>query len=91
VPGRDSAGQVAALKPWNPANQPEWLDEKYYCEKKIRLRTIQVPAIQSQISVSEPYALRIRNGKCIPHPRHWLALEMLTNLPFPVDPKSAGI
>jgi CRISPR-associated endonuclease Cas1 len=70
--------QNAALRAWNPTEKPEWLDEKFYREQvQSRLRTIQVPTIQSELSVSEPYALRIRGGKCIPHPRHWLPLAKL--------------
>jgi hypothetical protein len=33
-----------------------------------------------ELSVSEPYALRIRGGACIPHPRHWQKLAALANL-----------
>jgi hypothetical protein len=66
------------LKAWNPTSLPAWLDEMFYREQvQPRLRTIRVPTIQSEISVSEPYALRIRGGKCIPHPRHGLRLAKL--------------
>jgi hypothetical protein len=71
--------QAAALKAWNPKDKPEWLDEKKYRQSiQPSLVGIMVPIIMSAISVSEPYALRIRNGKCVPHPRHWLALAELT-------------
>jgi CRISPR-associated endonuclease Cas1 len=71
--------QNAAIKAWIPAGQPAWLDEKFYREQvQPRLCAIRVPIIQSEISVSEPYALRIRTGKCIPHPRHWHILAKLT-------------
>lgn len=33
--------------------------------------------IASTLSISEPYATRIRNSQCTPHPRHWLALSRL--------------
>jgi len=70
--------QDAALKSWNPADKPVWLDEKFYREHiKPQLRSIRVPTIQAALSVSEPYALRIRGRGCIPHPRHWLALAKL--------------
>jgi CRISPR-associated endonuclease Cas1 len=71
--------QNAALKAWNPADKPKWLDQRTYDEKiKPRLTNVIVPRIMSALSISEPYALRIRGGKCIPHPRHWLALAKLT-------------
>jgi len=80
--------QAAARQAWDPKDKPEWLDEKFYREKiQPELIAIPVPTIQSTLSVSEPYALRIRGRKCIPHPRHWLALGTLSKTPFPVDPK----
>lgn len=73
--------QNAALKAWNPKNQPEWLDEKFYRENiQCRLTLVQVPTIQAALSVSEPYALRIRGAKCVPHPRHWIALAKLAGV-----------
>jgi CRISPR-associated endonuclease Cas1 len=70
--------QDAALKAWKPTDKPEWLDQKAY-EKEVlpRLARVIVPKIMSVLSVSEPYALRIRSGGCIPHPRHWLSLANL--------------
>lgn len=41
---------------------------------------IMVPKIMSALSVSEPYALRIRGGGCVPHPRHWLTLARLVGV-----------
>jgi CRISPR-associated endonuclease Cas1 len=71
--------QAAALRAWNPNENPDWLDVKFYWERiQPQLQTILVPKIQASLSVSEPYALRIRGGSCIPHPRHWLALARLT-------------
>jgi CRISPR-associated endonuclease Cas1 len=70
--------QNAALKAWNPRVQPQWLNVEYYCQEiQAQLRVVPVPTIQSSLSISEPYALRIRAGKCIPHPRHWLMLAEL--------------
>ncbi len=73
--------QAAARKAWNPADKPNWLDEKTYREKiQPHLSSVIVSKIMSVISVSEPYALRIRAGRCIPHPRHWLALARLAGV-----------
>jgi hypothetical protein len=57
---------------------PDWLDEKFYPEEiKPRLSQLQVRVIQLGLAVSEPYALRIRTGDCIPHPRHWQKLARI--------------
>jgi CRISPR-associated endonuclease Cas1 len=70
--------QNAGRKAWNPANKPNWLDEEFFLNKiRPRLGTIQVPMIQTALSVSEPYALGIRRGRYIPHPRHWIKLAQL--------------
>ena len=73
--------QAAARKTWDPKDKPEWLDEKFYREQiQPKLIAIRVPTIQSTLSISEPYALRIRERKCVPHPRHWLALADLAGV-----------
>jgi CRISPR-associated endonuclease Cas1 len=73
--------QAAALKAWNPADKPDWLDEKTYREKiQPRLAGVAVPAISSVLAVSQPYAANIRAGRCIPHPRHWLAIARLAGV-----------
>ena len=70
--------QAAALRVWNLADKPAWLDEEFYRERiQRRLLALQVQEIQSALSVSKPYALRIRAGRQIPHPRHWLTLARL--------------
>jgi len=74
--------QAAALEAWNPEGKPNWLDEKFYREQiQPRLLTLRVPRIQSALSVSETYALRIRAGQCVPHSRHWLNLAQLVGFP----------
>ena len=70
--------QAAARQAWNPTEKPGWLDERFYREQvQPRLMSIQLPKIKFALSVSEPYALKIRSGKCVPHPRHWLSLAGL--------------
>jgi CRISPR-associated endonuclease Cas1 len=72
--------QAAALKAWKPEDKPGWLDEQFYHEQiKPRLQTTSAPKILAALSVSEAYALRIRAGRCVPHPRHWLALSRLVD------------
>ena len=71
--------QQAAHKNWNPQSLPDWLDEKFYRKKvQPRLAKLQVRVIQFELGVSEPYALRIRGGVSIPHPRHWEKLSLIS-------------
>jgi CRISPR-associated endonuclease Cas1 len=73
--------QAAAQRAWNPTEKPEWLDEITYKERvQPRLPQIIISRIMSALSISEPYALRIRGGRCIPHPRHWQTLATLTGI-----------
>ncbi len=73
--------QAASRKTWNPAEKPDWLDEKAYRERvQPLLSCVIVPKIMSALSVSEPYAVRIRAGRCIPHRRHWLTLARLVDV-----------
>jgi hypothetical protein len=73
--------QNAALKAWNSADKPNWLDETVFKEEiQPLLLSFTVPTIMAVLAVSEPYALRIRGGQCVPHPRHWLALARLAKV-----------
>lgn len=71
----------AALKRWNPTQQPDWLTEKYYREEiQPRLARIIVSAIASSLGWSQPYAAEIRKGRQRPHPRHWMVLARLVSV-----------
>jgi CRISPR-associated endonuclease Cas1 len=71
--------QQAARKNWKSGSLPDWLDEKFYREQiQPRLAELQVRIIQFELGVSEPYALRIRGGLCVPHARHWEKLVRIT-------------
>ena len=73
--------QQAARKIWKSESLPDWFNEKFYRDQiQPKISKIQVRTIQIGLSVSEPYALRIRGGACIPHPRHWQKLAALANL-----------
>jgi hypothetical protein len=67
--------QHALRKAWNPSEKPDWPTKETYREKIMpSLGKIRVPVIASALAVSLPYATDIRNGKHIPHPRHWQTL-----------------
>jgi CRISPR-associated endonuclease Cas1 len=73
--------QQAARKKWNSESLPDWFNEKFYCEQiQPKLSKVKVRTIQIGLSVSEPYALRICNGTCVPHPRHWQRLASLVSV-----------
>jgi len=73
--------QAAAQKEWNPAEKPDWLDEIFYRgEVQPRLPAIAIPEIKLALSVSESYALRVRSGQSVPHPRHWVSLARLAGV-----------
>lgn len=73
------AKQVEALRKWNPADLPSWLDEDYYRREVLpRLCAFTVKTIRTTIDVSHPYATLVKRGDRIPHPRHWVALSRLT-------------
>ena len=79
--------QNTARKAWRPSGKPIWLDERFYREQiQPRLAAITVPTIAATLSVSEPYVTRIRAGRCIPHPRHWMPLARICGLLGTISP-----
>ena len=81
---RRSASQkerVRANQEWKPSKEFEWLDRKTYTSTiQPRLAGVTIPALQSALGISEPYATFIREGSRIPHPRHWLTLARLVGV-----------
>jgi len=76
-----SKRQNEALRAWNPADQPAWLtDECYMTRIQPLLAQLTRPRIAEALGVGIVYAGEIRNGKCVPHPRHWLKLAELVGL-----------
>jgi hypothetical protein len=72
---------MAAKREWNPIDLPDWLSETFYHEKvQPLLTTLAVPSISLALSISEPYATDIRNGKRLPHQRHWLTLVRMVGV-----------
>ena len=80
--GAARRSHVAALKAWNPSDKPDWLTEKVYREDiQPHLASLTVRLIASTLEVSEPYGTDIRNGKRVPHQRHWVGLARLIGMP----------
>jgi CRISPR-associated endonuclease Cas1 len=73
--------QAGSQRAWKPAEKPDWLNEKIYRDQvQPQLLGIAASRIVSALSISEPYASRIRGGRCIPHPRHWQTLAKLAGV-----------
>jgi CRISPR-associated endonuclease Cas1 len=78
---KSSQRQNEALQAWNPADHPSWLTNEYYITNiQPRLAKLTRPQIAEALGVSVVYAGEIRNGKCVPHPRHWLRLAGLVGI-----------
>jgi CRISPR-associated endonuclease Cas1 len=72
---------AAALRVWQPSDQPAWLDQEAYLRRiQPRLLSVTVPAIRTALGVSKAYATNIRSGKRLPHPRHWETLARLVGV-----------
>lgn len=69
---------------WNPDSLPHAFDRTRYINdvlpKLARLGS--AVALATTLGVSKSYARDIRDGKRIPHPRHWRALAQLAGVEF---------
>jgi hypothetical protein len=73
--------QREARRGFLPSSLPAWLTQESYRETVFpRLAGITVPTLARTLSVSEPYAAKVRKGQFIPHPMHWLALAQLAGV-----------
>jgi CRISPR-associated endonuclease Cas1 len=76
--GEKQRGHRLAERAWNPADQPDWLDDKAYVHQiQPRLGNVTISTIALTLGVSLPYSSDIRAGRRMPHPRHWLSLSRL--------------
>ena len=72
---------AAAKRTWKESEQPSGLTEKEYLEQiQPRLAGVTLSVLSSTLGVSEPYAVAIRAGRRVPHPRQWLALAKLVGI-----------
>lgn len=66
---------------WNQDSLPKWLNLEIHRERvQPQLASIPYRQIAAALKVSEPYAAAIRNGKYLPHRRHWMALATLADI-----------
>jgi len=72
---------AAAIRAWNPSNLPEWLNEETYRRDiQPKLASVKLPTLMAAMGISKPYAINIRSGKRLPHPRHWQRLAQLAGV-----------
>jgi CRISPR-associated endonuclease Cas1 len=72
---------AAAIRAWKSTDQPEWLTEEVYRRDiQSKLASVKLPTLMAAMGISKPYAINIRSGKRVPHPRHWKALAQLTGV-----------
>jgi CRISPR-associated endonuclease Cas1 len=72
---------AAEQRAWRASGEiVSFTPEQYIDQISPKLRMLTVPEISSALAVSEPYATHIRDGRRIPHPRHWRELARLTGI-----------
>jgi hypothetical protein len=65
---------------WNPSDLPAWLNKNAYIrEIQPQLKKITLSTLASTLGISIPYAVDVRKGRRVPHPRHWKKLSVLVN------------
>jgi CRISPR-associated protein Cas1 len=80
--GEKQRSHRLAESAWNPADLPDWLNDKAYTQEiRPRLADVTISTIALALGVSLPYASDIRAGRRRPHPRHWLSLAQLVGHP----------
>jgi len=69
---------AAGKSAWQPSDLPAWLNREFYLQRiQPRLKEVSLSVIASSLSVSIPYAVDIRSGRRVPHPRHWQTLDRI--------------
>jgi CRISPR-associated endonuclease Cas1 len=75
---------ATAKASWQISDLPSWLTKDIYiCEIQPRLKTITLSVLASTLGISLAYAVDIRSGRRVPHPRHWQTLAKLLEFPTP--------
>jgi CRISPR-associated endonuclease Cas1 len=70
-----------AIRNWQPADLPSWLDDTVYTTKiQPILDRLSKAAIAKALGVTKDYAYEIARGDKIPHRRHWVKLADLAGV-----------
>ena len=71
---------AAAEAQWQPSDLPTWLNREFYVrEIQPRLKAVTLSVLASRLDISIPYAVDVRKGRRVPHPRHWQTLAHLAD------------
>jgi len=66
---------------WKNSDLPPWLDKEFYLrEIQPQLKRLTLSVLASKLNISIPYAVDIRRGRRVPHPRHWHTLAGLVGV-----------
>lgn len=72
---------TTAIWRWKDSDLPAWLNREVYIRKiQPRLVRVNLSTLMSALDVSMPYAINIRKGRRVPHPRHWFMLARLVGV-----------
>jgi CRISPR-associated endonuclease Cas1 len=63
---------------WEASNGSTMTEDEYRDRVLPALAHVPSRAIMAAMSVTQTYALDVRNGRRVPHPRHWTALAAIT-------------
>jgi hypothetical protein len=70
-----------AKRIWKESERLAAITAKDYLEQILpHLKEIRLSALSAALGVSRPYAVQIRSGKRVPHPRHWQTLARLVGV-----------
>ena len=71
----------SASAAWKDSDLPAWLNERVFRrEIQPRLKQISLSVLAAKLEISISYAMDIRSGRRVPHPRHWNDLAHLVCL-----------
>jgi len=66
---------------WQASELPSWLTRDFFLrEIQPKLKGITLSAIASRLGISLAYAVDVRSGRRVPHPRHWQTLAQLVDV-----------
>jgi hypothetical protein len=69
---------ATAKAAWQSSSLPAWLDKDVYLQNiQPRLKGVTLSVLAAALGISIPYAVDVRKGKRVPHPRHWEKLAVL--------------
>jgi hypothetical protein len=73
--------QRSAKAVWKDSDLPAWLDKEFYLRQiQPQLKGLTLSVLAAKLDISIPYAVDVRRGRRVPHPRHWQTLAELVGI-----------